>query len=474
MAVALVQQKETDTGAGAAVSSLTVTLTANPGVGNCLVLCGTSSAGLINTVSGGGATWDVHYVASNGVPGGIACEIWVGRNTSGAAGTSVIVVTYTAATVAALNLTEWSGVATTSPLDQANTNTGSGTSMTPGSITTAATDLVIAAYGVHSAITTPGAPWTALTGGAPASGTQDMAAVYQTAGTGTMNPAATCATTGLWASVIVSLIAASGGGGGGGGGAPAPVSTLIKFGSYAFLGTWYPTKDERNSVATVTQLPRGDGAVTLPPKRGPGRISIAGGFHQHEAGATDLQSTVDALIAALESGPANLQLDSNRYWRMAQKNQTILSYDPTMYGDLVTGEIEFDLPDPFQYAIAASSDTWGGFGSGANSHTLTSGTGTAYALPAIGLTFGAAAATNLSFANSTSGESFTLIGTPTGTQITIDCLNKTVTDQAGVDNMFLFDGQFPRLLVGANALVLTLNSGQAPTQVRTSWNARWW
>ena len=182
--------------------------------------------------------------------------------------------------------------------------------------------------------------------------------------------------------------------------------------------------------------------------------------------ASDLRTQLDALKAALASGPTTFQTSSDRLYQGCQ----VSSFEET-YGDTAFGryaDISFDIltGDPFQYAAVPTSVT-----STSGSLVATSA-GNAYALPQIALTVGATGTLSATLTNTTTGEVCTLMGAVTSGQvITIDSLAQAVTI-AGVDKIALFDGLFPRLLVGANTLVLAVTSGTI-SSITATWQDRW-
>jgi hypothetical protein len=133
-------------------------------------------------------------------------EIWVGQVQT--AGTTVTLALSVSATSVAANISEWSSLSTTA--DGTNSHGQStGTTVSPGSITTtAANDLVISIASSRglTAVSDPGSPWTALTatgtsGGLTGSNTQ-IGEVYQIlVATGSFNPSFTVASTAAGAAV---------------------------------------------------------------------------------------------------------------------------------------------------------------------------------------------------------------------------------------------------------------------------------
>jgi len=131
-------------------SSVTATFTTAPTAGNLLIaVFGESGNNIINTPSG----WQVAVVYQNTSPGGaIFYKIASGSE-------STVTVTTTLGSSMSygmgLQLYEYSGMAATSPLDAVATpSSGSGTSLTSGSVTTTqACDLLISGAAINTAAT---------------------------------------------------------------------------------------------------------------------------------------------------------------------------------------------------------------------------------------------------------------------------------------------------------------------------------
>ncbi len=182
-------------------ATLSATLPNAPVAGRMLVMVGAATSGGLTSVTGGGATWT--RAASSPINTNI--EIWYGV-TDGSSATVTIARTNNTISIW-LSVSEWSGLATTSPLDGANANDGTAATISAGSITTTnARDLVIFAASAFAPNTfgtpTPGT-WTALT---PISNTLITQAVWyqQQAATGTFAPQVTH-TEGDWDAAVVAL-----------------------------------------------------------------------------------------------------------------------------------------------------------------------------------------------------------------------------------------------------------------------------
>jgi YD repeat-containing protein len=150
-------------------SSITVTLPANVTAGDALVLMVAdnpkTSIPKVSTVTGGGVTWV--RGANGGTNAAGDDEVWYGVNSTGGSGTTTITATMTAGTdTLAAYVAEYSGVATTSPLDTSGTNSGTGpTATSPSLTTTTAGDLVVETTNLfNSVVTQPGLPWITVNG----------------------------------------------------------------------------------------------------------------------------------------------------------------------------------------------------------------------------------------------------------------------------------------------------------------------
>ena len=159
----IVAVQNANTTSSSPVSSQTTTLPANTTKGDTVVVVVTTSAVSpvvsVSSVSGGGVgTWTNGITKSSTGVGDE--EIWYGyANTGGAA---AITVTMSAGTATVGNRAiEFTGVASSSPLDDSRKLAGATSTVnTPSLTTTAAGDMVIAGADVVSAVSTsPGSPW---------------------------------------------------------------------------------------------------------------------------------------------------------------------------------------------------------------------------------------------------------------------------------------------------------------------------
>lgn len=149
-----------------------------------------ASAGLTN------AETEIWYYANN--PGGITSASFSNSDATSTAG----------------QLSEWSGVATSSPLDKTGTTTSVlGTSVAPAtqSATTVAGELAVTAAAQFIALAdtatyTPGAGWTNLGNSGATSSSYQYTADYRTdVATGTVSETITSSSAGSWAAVVATF-----------------------------------------------------------------------------------------------------------------------------------------------------------------------------------------------------------------------------------------------------------------------------
>jgi hypothetical protein len=137
------------------VSSTTISFSSNTAATNFLSACvraGNKSTTLSIT-DGQSNTWNsVVSVQVTGTGNGELLQCFEAHNTAGGADT--LTVSTTLSTTLRIAIAEYSGVATTSPIDSSNSNTGSSASPQSNSITPAANnELIIAAGSVDAAET---------------------------------------------------------------------------------------------------------------------------------------------------------------------------------------------------------------------------------------------------------------------------------------------------------------------------------
>jgi hypothetical protein len=151
-AIAFVQQK---TATYSSTASVVVTLNAVPHVASALVLYSDNDSVNVTGVSGGGVSW----VRGSSSGSHSVIDIWYGLNSSGSG--TAITVTYSDATGSGgVNVSEFSGVATSNALDVAPASASgvSTTPTTPTAVTTNASDLILAGAADSSVGATTGGP----------------------------------------------------------------------------------------------------------------------------------------------------------------------------------------------------------------------------------------------------------------------------------------------------------------------------
>jgi hypothetical protein len=150
--ITFIQQK---TATYSSAASVMVNMNAAPGAGSALVLYSDNDSVGVTSVSGGGVSW-VH-----GSSGGShsVIDIWYGLNSSGS-GTAITVSYANATGAGGVNVSEFSGVATSNALDIAPASTSgvSTTPTTPTAVTTNANDLILAGAADISVAATTGGP----------------------------------------------------------------------------------------------------------------------------------------------------------------------------------------------------------------------------------------------------------------------------------------------------------------------------
>ena len=178
-AIAFVQQQTLNVAtSGAAVNSVPLTLPNTITTGDALVLVIADQSQNTSTVSGvteTGATWA--KAQSTGSTADGDAEIWYALNVPSSASKTITVALTGITNVQIANVSEYSGVATTSALDQKTSNTGSGTGSAPvsaGSVTPSeGGELIVSDAYLSNGTATQPAPsngFTALTQSAGTSG----------------------------------------------------------------------------------------------------------------------------------------------------------------------------------------------------------------------------------------------------------------------------------------------------------------
>ena len=210
--IVVVQSKTTNI-SSSGVSSQTTTLPANTTKGDTVVVAvGTSNVSPVVSVSsitgGGVGTWHLGKATSSTTVGDE--EIWYGyANTGGAA---AITVNMSAGTAdVGTEVIEYTGVASSSPLDVSSSTSGSSTTVsTPSLTTTAAGDLVIDSANTTQAVTSsPASPWVDYAGPLYGSTVLTPITTQVVSPTGTYSTSWTQSPSGAWRSVGIALKPAS-------------------------------------------------------------------------------------------------------------------------------------------------------------------------------------------------------------------------------------------------------------------------
>jgi hypothetical protein len=197
--IAFVQQK---IATYSSASSVVATLAAAPHPGSALVLFSANNNVSVTAVTGGGVTW----VQSSSGGTHSAIDIWYGLNSSGSG--TAITVTYANATGSGgVNLSEFSGIATSNALDVAPaTTSGISTSpTTPSAVTTNAHDLIVGAVADTDLAATTGGPTNSFTALTEAANANKIVPAYRiVSATGSYNTSRTEGNDG-WDTAILAL-----------------------------------------------------------------------------------------------------------------------------------------------------------------------------------------------------------------------------------------------------------------------------
>jgi len=143
----------------------TVTIVGGTDAGDLLVIAIAIrvSATITGVADGTNGAW-ICPVGADVSDGNTRAAICYFQNSAASGSDVVVTVTLNAAQTTYLNVTEWSGMATASALDQVNESTDTGTPYTHGSITTTQAGIIITSSAQNGTTTeTPNASFTALT-----------------------------------------------------------------------------------------------------------------------------------------------------------------------------------------------------------------------------------------------------------------------------------------------------------------------
>ena len=248
----------------------------------------------------------------------------------------------------------------------------------------------------------------------------------------------------------------------------------LQFGTFSFPKGFHVASVDMARSVPAAKLPRADGARVIKGYLEAKKITVRGGVY-HAAistgGAASVRSQLDTIKGALAQGPAAFYTDSDRYYRNCQSASYSDTFDPTEFNRIVTVQFELISGDPFSYEVA--NQNAGGAITASGQTQIATNNGNAYAQPQISVTMGTTGSIAATITNTTTGEAFTLGGAVTaGDVIIVDSLQEAVT-RSGVDVTSLFDGQFPRLLPGANTFQVQYTSGTV-TNLAIAFNQRWY
>lgn len=251
----------------------------------------------------------------------------------------------------------------------------------------------------------------------------------------------------------------------------------LAFGSFEFPRTFHAADDNLDWQIPSIKTGRYHGGHSLAATLREKRLSVRGGLVKGPIGSVSstLRAALDEIRDALGQQPQDLYIYPDRYWRNARAEMFRNPFGPTHFCRIAEEiEILFVASDPFLYSTTESTDTWSAPTNG-ETRMIRVG-GNAPAQPTFRFTVGGGGAQSINFTlkNTTTDESFTLIGDVTGGQvIAVDTLDQTVKIGT-TDEMDLFDGQFPQLNADTNnTLQITINSGTI-TSLVTTWRNRWY
>jgi hypothetical protein len=191
--------------AGAATNP-TISFSTTPGTGNFIVVTAANYGGGVTGVVDNQSGNTYNFVAGATEGGGGRASLYYAMNVN-SSGTFTITIQGTG--IYAYHIREYSGVATSSALDQSNSATGSSTAINSGNITTSTNGQLYIAVQTHgnTTTTTAGAGWgnhvvtTEDNGGYQALSTEDKIGVAAGTHAGTF----TLAGSGTWAAIVASF-----------------------------------------------------------------------------------------------------------------------------------------------------------------------------------------------------------------------------------------------------------------------------
>lgn len=206
-----------------------------------------------------------------------------------------------------------------------------------------------------------------------------------------------------------------------------------------------------------------DGAFAVNSLQDPRRLSFEGILTGagNAQDAASLRAAADAFAAAHAAGQARpLSIDSDRYI-----NAQVETFEDDFNGLSHQYTLTFWCFDPYWYAQVSTLQALTVGGS-----VIVTPTGAVKSLPVFTLIAGGAGGL-VTVANAQDA-SFSFSPPAPGT-FTLDCLQESLTDSNGIDQIAGFTGDFPALLAQANTLTVTTSGGAQISSVTCGWQDRW-
>lgn len=248
---------------------------------------------------------------------------------------------------------------------------------------------------------------------------------------------------------------------------------LLKLGSYTFPLGFKVVQVERGRSIGASKLARTDGNRQQRGLRNGVRVTVEGGIYKGPLDTSSVRDRQDALREALAAGPAKLWLYSDRFYRCMEVENEPDSYIATGFNRIDDITISFVGPDPGLYEPTTNTDTWTAPAGSPATRTITYA-GNMIGQPEMTFVVGGAGAQSINWTvtNTSTGDSFTLIGSVTGgDSIVLNSIKKTVLIGT-TDYRSLFNLLFLTLAEGPNALTITQTTGTI-SSVTTTWQERW-
>jgi phage-related protein len=223
----------------------------------------------------------------------------------------------------------------------------------------------------------------------------------------------------------------------------------FKFGSYSFSGTGaliYDYEIKGGSRINQQVIPLRDGAQINEALISPVQVTLKGTLNG--SSPANLRDKKDLMFKYLLIGTQNLYIWDDRYINAQVQS---LNYDYKAAMSYMPFQVTFIAGTPFWVAVSTTTNQQT-ISANPTSYSITT-SGSAYARPIV--TFIAnqgGTIANFSFENSSTDESFSYIGSVAlnGT-LEIDCEN-FVVEKNNSDDIANFNGDFLRLINGANAM----------------------